>query len=135
MKKVIITGLYPELNWKNDKGHITAITKGGKFVCSAEGNLSGVIKNSPFGHSCHSEINAIKKLSKKDVKNFSKYTIWNIRWDKNGEIKDSKPCSQCQKTLLKLGIKNIVFSNQDGSFTKSKLSELKCYPTRVCRVS
>ena len=132
--KVILAGLYPEIGWKNDKGHISAITKGGKVICYAEGNLSGVIKNSPFGLSCHSEINAIKRLmSNKDVKNYSKYTIWNIRWDKNGHIKDSKPCIQCQRTLLKFGFKTIIFSNQDGTFQKSKISELICKPTRVCR--
>jgi deoxycytidylate deaminase len=132
--KVIIAGLYPAIEWKNDKGHITAITKGGKIICHAEGNLSGVIKHSPRGYSCHSEINAVKKLlNQKDVKNMSKYTLWNIRWDKNGNIKDSKPCTQCQKTLINLGFKNIIFSNQDGTFTKSKISELICKPTRVSR--
>ena len=131
--KVIISGLYPEEDWKNDKGHISALTKGGKIVCYGAGSLAGVPNGTPFGLSCHSEMTVIKKLGNKQVKDYSKYILWNIRWDKNGNIRESKPCKQCQITLLKLGIKTVVYSKQDGTFVKEKLKDMKCYHTRSIR--
>ena len=46
-----------------------------------------------------------------------------MRLSYNGDIHDSAPCSDCHQTLTQLGIKRVVYSNQQGDFTSCKMSE------------
>ena len=46
-----------------------------------------------------------------------------MRLSYNGDIHDSAPCSDCYQTLTQLGIKRVVYSNQQGDFTSCKMSE------------
>lgn len=50
------------------------------------------------------------KTLKAIKKKFSKITIIVIRLNKNNELKNSKPCSECIKSLKKYGFKNICYS-------------------------
>lgn len=125
-------GLLPRDEWTNAKRHISALVKGGKVVAYGESSLGG----KPYcakvlGRSCHSEMSVLKFISSKlnNKRKVSKYTIWNARWTRNEKLVDSKPCLHCQQVLLRIGIKNIVFSTNKGVFVKSKLSDLVCYPS------
>ena len=123
------TGLLPIDNWKNPKRHISALIKGGKVVAYAESSLGGRPYCSKIlGRSCHSEMSVLKYISPKlnYKRKVSKYTIWNARWNRNGKLVNSKPCLHCQQVLIRVGIKNIVFSTNEGVFIKSKLSTLHC---------
>ena len=64
-----------------------------------------------------------------DKRKMSKYTIWDIRWSRDGKVVCSKPCINCQRALLGVGINNIIFSTEDGRFIKDKLSNLVCKPS------
>lgn len=123
-----LSGLFPDINWGNSKRHISALVKGGKVIAYSECSLGGMPKFcSHKGRSCHSEMNVIKNMNIHDIKRkISKYVIYNIRWSKDGRIVNSKPCLNCQQELLRLGFKTIIFSNQDGTFEKNKLSHLSC---------
>lgn len=123
-KKLI--GLIPDDNWKNPKGHISALIKGGKVIAYSECSLAGTPRYCNRGSSCHSEIGLLKYIDINDKRKISKYTIWNIRWSKDGKILNSKPCLNCQKTLIEIGIKHIVFSNEEGKFIKNRLENLDC---------
>ena len=124
-----LTGLFPPDEWDNPKRHISALVKGGKVLAYGESSLGG----RPYcttirGRSCHSEMSVLKYISS-DLKNkrkVGKYTIWNVRWSRSGKLVNSKPCHHCQKVLLGVGIKNIVFSTNSGIFIKTKLAELDC---------
>jgi deoxycytidylate deaminase len=124
-----LSGLVPIDSWTNSKGHISALVKGGKVMVYAECTLGG---NSYYcskrGRSCHSEISALKhgKMQQKSRRQISKYTMWNIRWDKNGNIVDSQPCFHCHQVLMNLGIKTIIFSTKDGKFIKNKIRDMTC---------
>jgi len=123
-------GLIPPAEWKNPKGHLSALTKGGKVIAYAENNLGGVPRCCNIrGKSCHSEMAVLKYIQTDNKRKIRKYVIWNIRWAKNGDIVNSKPCINCQKTLLNIGIQTIVYSTQDGIFKKSRLDELVCKPS------
>tara|TARA_Y100000389_G_scaffold128244_1_gene125647 strand:+ start:2276 stop:2695 length:420 start_codon:yes stop_codon:yes gene_type:complete len=124
-----LTGLFPDEHWKNPKGHISALVKGGKVVAYAECSLAGTPPYCHRGRSCHSEIALLKYINTDDKRKISKYTIWNIRWSKDGKILNSKPCLDCQKTLIEIGVKTIVFSKEDGNFYKDKLQCLVCTPS------
>ena len=46
-----------------------------------------------------------------------------IRW--NGEyIKNSKPCKHCCEYMKNLGIKKIIYSDDNGNMIREKISEL-----------
>tara|TARA_Y100000389_G_C17378228_1_gene472845 strand:- start:464 stop:889 length:426 start_codon:yes stop_codon:yes gene_type:complete len=127
-----LCGLFPVKDWKNPTRHISALVKGGKIIAYGESSLGGkLIGTVDRGRSCHSEISVLKKvtLNLKNKRKMAKYTVWNIRWTRKGTIANSKPCLNCQKVMLKLGIKNIVFSTDSGTFIKCKLSRLVCTPS------
>lgn len=127
-----LSGMCPPDDWNNPKRHISAITKGGKVIAYGESSLGGASKFSPDkgkSKSCHSEIAVLKQMSIEDKRKMSKYTIWNIRWSRDGKVVSSKPCINCQRALLDVGINNIIFSTQDGRFIKDKVSNLVCKPS------
>jgi len=110
----------------NIKGHVSALVKGGKVICYAECSLGGTPLNFNRGRSCHSELALFKIHKNFKKRKISRYKIWNIRISKDGKILNAKPCLECQKNLLKLGIKTIIFSNEDGKFIKNKLNNISC---------
>ena len=127
-----LSGLIPSPHWKNPKRHISALVKGGKILAYGESSLGGT----PYfitdrGRSCHSEMSVLKCINSniKNRRKLGKCTLWNIRWTRKGDIVNSKPCLHCQKTLIRIGVKNIVFSTDDGTFVKAKLASLQCYPS------
>jgi deoxycytidylate deaminase len=129
LNKKLVSGMYPVDGWTNPKRHISALTKGGKVVAYGENNLGGVpnICDSR-GKSCHSEMEVLKIISTIDKRKINKYIIWNIRWSKKGTIVSSKPCLDCQKAMLNIGLTHIVYSTQEGTFIKSKIIDLVCKP-------
>jgi len=125
-----LSGLFPSENWDNPKGHLSALTKGGKVIGYGQSNLGGVPKVcSNRGRSCHSEMEVLKHICTDDKRKIKKYTMWNIRWSKSGKIVNSKPCLNCQQTLINIGIVFIVFSTENGTFEKSRISDLSCKPS------
>ena len=123
-------GLIPGHNWVHHNGHKSALTKGGKVIAYGESNLSGAPNvTCSRGASCHSEMSVLKCIPTTDKRKVRKYIIWNVRWSKNGEIINSKPCINCQQTMLDMGLTTVVFSTADGLFVKSKLSDLVCKPS------
>ncbi len=61
----------------------------------------------------HSEIDAFKKA--KGILNKSKiFEIINIRLNKEGQIRSSKPCVCCYYLLKELGCKTFHFTEDDG---------------------
>ena len=54
---------------------------------------------------------------------YKKITLYIVRLSYNGTIHDSAPCKDCTKTLQQLGIKRIVYSNNDGDLTSCKMHE------------
>lgn len=122
-------GLFPSDDWNNPTRHISALVKGGKVVAYGESSLGGrPYCTATRGRSCHSEMSVLKYIGTElnNKRKVSKYTIWNARWTRNGDLVNSKPCRHCQQVLLQVGIKNIVFSTSAGVFVKTKLALLDC---------
>lgn len=65
----------------------------------------------------HSEINAYRKLKGLLDKNKS-FEIINIRLNKLGELRNSKPCQCCSELLADLGCKKIHYSCECGFLSK-----------------
>lgn len=122
-------GLFDYSEWENNSSvhrHRSALVKGGKVLAYSVPTLGGVPQVCrERGRSCHAEMNLIKQYSASfKTRKMSKYVVWIVRWDRNGNLVNSKPCLHCRNNLLSLGIHRIVFSNEDGCFIKADLRDL-----------
>ena len=59
----------------------------------------------------HAEIAVLNKIH--NIKNINKCTIVIIRTNKSGELLNSIPCTNCLYHIKKLGIKKIIYSNNN----------------------
>lgn len=64
-------------------------------------------------HFFHAELDAIQKCWGKIHLNRS-YSMVVIRINKDGELKNSKPCENCQNILNQIGLQNIWWSTNKG---------------------
>ena len=121
--------LFPEEGWDNPKRHISVLVKGGKIFAYGESSLGGKPRCAAYrGRSCHSEMSVLKLIKTElgNKRKVRKYTLWNVRWDRNGDLANSKPCLHCQQVLLQVGIRKVVYSTKEGKFNKRRLDRLHC---------
>lgn len=66
--------------------------------------------------SMHAEMSVIQQLKRMNLnlKKIKKLTIVVIRINKNGLLRQSKPCNKCQHIMKRYGIKKCIYSNEDG---------------------
>lgn len=64
------------------------------------------------------EARTVIRIKNKSNINFRKIELVNVRIDKNGKIKNSRPCNSCQKFLSYFEFKVIHYSNNQGGFEK-----------------
>jgi hypothetical protein len=63
---------------------------------------------------------------KKNKNNGDKYHILVIRIDRNGNLKNSKPCSDCIQFMKTFGgIRNIYYTDSDGILICEKLTDIR----------
>lgn len=73
-----------------------------------------------FGHrfnAIHSELAAIKNMSR-PVSFLKECKLVNIRVNRHGLVLMSKPCGSCENMLKYFGIREIVYTNNDGKFVE-----------------
>jgi len=63
----------------------------------------------------HAEIAALVRCRKQP------YTIYVARIKPNGDIGLAKPCEVCMSAILEAGVKEIVYSTNNGGFEKIKI--------------
>jgi hypothetical protein len=111
----------------------TIIYKGGKIIVAKPScNLgkptnyicrkTNVIDNYTTRHSEVQALACIRKIKKRKIE--SKINIVNVRFSREGEIKNSKCCSLCAKVLHRFGIKEVIYSTDKGNFVKEKINIL-----------
>ena len=111
----------------------TIIYKGGKIIVAKPScNLgkptnyicrkTNVIDNYITRHSEVQALACIRKIKKRKIE--SKLNIVNVRFSRDGEIKNSKCCSLCAKVLHRFGIKEVIYSTDNGNFVKEKINIL-----------
>jgi deoxycytidylate deaminase len=107
--------------------HGSLITKGGSVISWGlnEPGKCGFSESYAYhpGFTRHAELNAIKKVRRKI--DLTGAVCYNLRIDKNGEIRMSKPCPSCEKLLLNYGFKKVYFSTENGFMDCMKLSSLR----------
>lgn len=83
------------------------------------------------GNSCHAEIDLLHRICKQykitniedlnKKKLFKKLKIYVIRITNGNNIMNSAPCFHCTKVLKKFNVKEVIYSNDDGSFNSCKM--------------
>lgn len=68
----------------------------------------------------HAEIAALTPLLNKPDVDWKHTSIYVYRELKNGVVSCSKPCEACANLIKKLGIKNVYYTDWDGSFIKGE---------------
>ena len=73
----------------------------------------------------HSEVQALACISRKIKKRkIDNITVINVRFSRDGDIKNSKCCSLCATVLQRFGIKQVIYSTDDGYFVKEKIDKV-----------
>lgn len=62
------------------------------------------------------ELNLFLKLKRTTNVSFDKLTICNVRLDKNGQIKNSRPCLSCDNLLKYTKPKKLFYTNEGGNW-------------------
>jgi deoxycytidylate deaminase len=73
-----------------------------------------------FGYkfnSIHSELNAITKYDGR-ITDLSRFTLVNVRLDKAGDVRMSRPCETCQLMLAAFGVSEVWYTTNDGGFAQ-----------------
>lgn len=60
----------------------------------------------------HAEVDALRKVSDP-----SGLTLYVASLGRGGEVKNSKPCEDCQRLIDRSGLKRIIYTNGDGTYT------------------
>jgi deoxycytidylate deaminase len=107
--------------------HGTVIVRGGSVLSVALNHPGRSAFSDSYsyhaGFTIHSELNAIKKVRRKiDLTGASCY---NLRIDKHGQIKTSKPCPSCERLLINYGFKKVHHTTDSGELATMKLSQIR----------
>lgn len=104
------------------KGKINILSFGFNKMGDSDGHEPGI-------HAEHDVINKLKPLERK--KKLEPVNLLVIRFSKNNKLQNSKPCANCIQTMKNLPekkgykIKNIYYSNDNGTIIKSNLKILE----------
>lgn len=64
------------------------------------------------------ELNLFIKLRNKTNIPFNKISIYNVRLDRNLQVKNSRPCLSCDSLISFLSPREIYFTNDSGNFER-----------------
>ena len=121
LKECIRIAREKNLQRDSDFRHFSFIIQRNKLIEWGT-NVSRVPPLIHFGYSntsgWHSEVNAYRKA--KGIIGEGYFEVINIRLNKLGDLRISKPCKCCHAFLKELGCKDVWFST-DAGFAKLKL--------------
>ena len=107
--------------------HGSVIVRGGSVISWAlnDPGKCGFSESYAYhpGFQRHSELNAIKKARRKT--DLTGCSMFNLRIDKYGIPRMSKPCPSCESLLLNYGFKKCFYSTENGGLDCLKFSSLR----------
>jgi deoxycytidylate deaminase len=59
--------------------------------------------------------------------------VYSVRYDRNGKLVNGRPCTDCVRFMIYLGLKKTVYSTDDSTMITSKLEDLQCIPSSGSR--
>ncbi len=91
----------PSKHWK----HCAIVFRGGCVVGFANNTYEE-----------HAEIRALRR-----VKYMHNLTILSVRVNREGELKNAKPCEDCMRALKERGVRTILYSNDNGEIKRERI--------------
>lgn len=120
-----LCGMLKDYDSGHRQRHAAALVAKHKVVAYGLNSLktrASVLKHNGNFHdrTCtHAEVDALRK-----VKDASGLTLYVASLGRGGVVKNSKPCEDCQRLIDRSGLKRIIYTNGDGTFTIAKRHEL-----------
>ncbi len=50
----------------------------------------------------------------------SSITVTVVRYNSAGELRNSKPCANCLEYLIEVGVRYVIYSDENGNLVKTK---------------
>jgi tRNA(Arg) A34 adenosine deaminase TadA len=96
------------------------LTRGSTFLSSAPNKFRNPPWINPLHASRHAEMEAVRK----SVNGTRGATIYVARVDKYGRPRMARPCSRCMLGLYEAGIREVVYTTDDGSYKIERVKDL-----------
>lgn len=87
--------------------HAAIVVRGGAIVSFAVNH-----------HEMHAEVAALKKLWPSERRGTK---VYSLRLRRSGTLGLAKPCTECEEFMSKNGVKQVFYTNKDGTWSKMKL--------------
>ena len=107
--------------------HGCVAVKSGKIIASGRNSSRSYSKDGFINNcSCHAEIDTLRKIWKIYSKNnntkkinsiYSKITLYIVRFNSKNIYAHSAPCIECTNKIKYLGIKKLIYCNENNDFT------------------
>ena len=95
------------------------MTRGSKFLSSAPNKF----RNHPWINHLHATRHAEMEAIRKCLNGTRGATIYVARADKDGLPRMARPCSRCMKELYLAGVREVVYTTDDGSYRIERVRE------------
>lgn len=107
---------------KSRNTHGALVVKGGRVLGSGfnkDRNHPTIVSPEHIKTECsfHAEEVAIKEAGENNVRGA---VIYVARVNRQGQDRDSKPCSRCSNLIEKVGIKKVIYTSEAGEYYASK---------------
>ena len=125
----IVNNFISNIELKNDLNyhhHYSGIYRNGKKLYIGCNHLRNSYNNECICYSTHAEMDVLHKVLKKCKNNFkdnidlSDYSIVVVRFGKDGNLRNSRPCNHCLEVMVRYRIKKILYSKDDGTIANEK---------------
>jgi deoxycytidylate deaminase len=121
LKKLIKIASFSAISYK----HAAALIYNNTIYSSGINKFIKTIKtkdNKTHYKTMHAEINVFENFPKKNVKGMD---ILVIRINKSNILKNSRPCNQCIDELLKIGIRKVYYSDDNGNIISENVAYME----------
>ncbi len=106
---------------KHAKWQLGAVlTRGSTFLSSAPNKY----RNPPWVNHLHATRHAEREALRKSLNGTRGTTIYVARVDRNGDAKMARPCSYCMRALYLAGVREVVYTTDDGSYKIERVKDL-----------
>ena len=106
--------------------HGCVASRNGKIIARGFNHYRTFSRDSIINNTCtcHAECDVVHKLLNSGVSDFRKIVFYIVRINKKNETKQSGPCIDCYNTLVKCGVRKIVYTTDEGVI-KTNLTNYK----------
>lgn len=119
-ERLVEMALRVAMTSKHHKWQLGAVlTRGSTFLSSAPNKY----QNPPWINFLHASRHAEMETLRKSLNGTRGTTIYVARADKDGLPKMARPCGRCMAELYEAGVREVVYTTDDGSYKIERVKE------------